>query len=236
MTTRSLNQSVRHIGKIIGYACLLAIGFLCIGLAVSSEREAYIKVIITSPGVAALSSALFLFLRDIMAHERQMFIRRREEMFEIGLASPMAEVAFNKHVEFCENYASKAGDILRALWGEGPSKNCLDYAQELSGIRSKHELWITPDIANPLKKFESVLGKMGTDSYITQDMQVGDERSKIIKKMYADWQDLIGVQKYGPDNKKDNLSVLEVFAWLQEVLGIIELTDLRKRILKGALK
>ncbi len=219
--------------KYIIYIILIVIGFVLIAFASISNWDDYIKIIATTPGLAAVSGVLFQLLRDTMTHERQLIVRYREELFETGCASHMAKVTFDKHVTFCEEYTNKASEILRALWAEGPSSMCLGYSQELNDIRVKHVLWITPDTAKQLRQFESVLAKIGADSFILTDIPVGDKRSAVTQKMYENWADLIGEKKFGAERVIDEQSVLDMIAWLQGVLGIMELTTLRKSILTG---
>ena len=215
------------------YTVIFIAAFVIISLAAALDISDVATIVVATPGVTILVGALYQLFRDNMAHERSLFIRYREELFETGCASHMAEVTFDKHVGFCEAYTSRASEILIALWKEAPTKKCIEYRNDLFEIRRKHALWITPEIVEQLQKFESVLSDIGANSGISASMPYGEDRSKLIQEMYSQWQDLVGEKKHR--HQQDTMSVLEIIAWLQDVLGIKELTLMRNNILESAI-
>jgi hypothetical protein len=55
--------------------------------------------------------------------------------FTIGAASHMANVAFDKHVEFCEKYTAAVNGALNTLFRRGPHQDILQDADKLVGTR-----------------------------------------------------------------------------------------------------
>jgi hypothetical protein len=62
-----------------------------------------IRNVIALPGVGALFIALFQLLRDEAAHVRALEIHDKQQSFNLGVTSHMANVALDKHVEFSES-------------------------------------------------------------------------------------------------------------------------------------
>lgn len=91
--------------------CVAAVSFISVSIPASE----LIKAVVAAPGVIALLAVLFQLMRDEAAHEKQVEKQLREFQFSIGSASHMANVAFDKHTEFCERYMSEVHETVRAL-------------------------------------------------------------------------------------------------------------------------
>src|SRR6266849_252248 len=109
------------------------------------------------PAVAALFGALFLLSRDSIAFDRSVRLEEAKNRFTVGATSHMANVAFDKHVQFCEEYVAEVSDTLTFLFRRGPHKDVLEKANALADIRTKWTLWVTPEIEAELVKFEGAL-------------------------------------------------------------------------------
>lgn len=80
--------------------------------AVLSFLAAYIipvtdtyKAFISSAGVTALFGMVWQALRDKDTFDRNRELKVREQAFGLGVVSHMADVVFDKQVEFSEKYA-----------------------------------------------------------------------------------------------------------------------------------
>ncbi len=93
---------------------------------------------------------LYKFWKDERAHERALDLQARQQEFTFAPASHMAIIAYDKHVQFSEEYLSKVNRTLTELWIEGESVKALERAKELSGIREKFAAWLTRDVEDQL--------------------------------------------------------------------------------------
>ncbi len=85
-------------------AIVLVVSFVAAWTLPASE---ILRGIVGLPGVAALFATLYQILRDQAAHERVIELQERQELFNLGVASHMANVAFDRHVQFSERYTTK---------------------------------------------------------------------------------------------------------------------------------
>src|SRR5580704_17009527 len=91
--------------------------------------------------------------REGIEHERSMFRAERQNAFSMGANSHMAAVAFDKYIEFCEEYVAALSNSLYALIEEGNKDQLLD-ARVLFDIRQKRAIWLSPEIDDALDGFE----------------------------------------------------------------------------------
>jgi len=161
-------------------------------------------------------------------------LKTLDQSFALGAASHMAEVTFDHHVQFCEEYANAFLERLPNLIGSGPSEKVEDISRELHKVRRKFELWITRDLATRLDKFEKAIFSMATDTILLRDLH-GPERLPIIERKQNTWLQVTGFIQTEPDGvvdeEKDHRAVLQA---LQMVLGVDRLTELRRRTLERA--
>jgi len=106
-------------------------------------------------GPLAVGLSKFLGDRSI---ERQKAQQSRELLetqnaFSVGATSHMATVAFNKHIEFCQEYVEEVYRALNALTEDGATAEPLD-ARRFTRIRQKWALWLTQEIERKLDHFE----------------------------------------------------------------------------------
>ena len=62
------------------------------------------KGIAVTPAIASLFFALFRVFRDEAEFQKKQFLQEKQQFFNLASTSHMANVAFDKHVEFCELY------------------------------------------------------------------------------------------------------------------------------------
>src|SRR5690349_16736868 len=98
-----------------------------------------------------------------------MELEEAKNRFTMGATSHMANVAFDKHVQFCEEYTQGVNEALVTLFRQGVHREALAKAIDLSVIRRKWVLWATPSIDTQLEKFEIALGKIGSNARLVED-------------------------------------------------------------------
>ena len=147
----------------------------------------------------------------------------------------MAETAFDKHVEFAETYVAKTNDALDVLFREGSTKLALGIAAELYAIRRKYVLWETKDVTIFLDKFERALREIGADEHLLEHVPVGENRTKLVEKVYATFAKIVGLVSL-PNEPTSEIAISNIIDQLREHLGINQLTSLRKHYLAEAIK
>jgi hypothetical protein len=125
-----------------------------------------------------------------------------QNAFSVGATSHMATVAFDKHIEFCEEYVKEVYKALDILIQDGTAEEPLD-PRRFSRIREKWALWLTNEMENKLDKFELKITQIigGPAQDVDANGPVSNERS--ITRNIAD---------------------------LREVLRTVELTALRNEL------
>jgi hypothetical protein len=127
----------------------------------------WITVVICLAGSALFGKGLPAFLKYLSDRsiERQKAQQSREllaaqNVFSVGVTSRMATVAFDKHIEFCEEYVKEMSEALHALIQNGKPEEMLD-TRRLSIIREKWALWLTHEIENKLDEVERRIRLVG---------------------------------------------------------------------------
>ncbi|MDD3101760.1 MAG: hypothetical protein PHE59_01265 [Patescibacteria group bacterium] len=195
------------------------------------------KGILTFPGIVALLSVLYQLWRDERAHERVIELQNKQQDFILGTASHMADVVYNKHVEFCEEYIDRVQEGFQELLRDGVSKNALIIGGDLIKIRQKHSAWLTQEIEKNLKPFEQALIKIGAKEGFLQDTRLlpGEERKKIVDEVYRSFGLVLGHET--PMSKEEaDMKIDTVIEKIREILGINILTDLRLKAAELAKK
>jgi hypothetical protein len=170
-------------------------------------------------------------------HRHRLDERSAENAFILSAASHMAQRAFDRHVEFCEKYVQEVNNGLRTLFEKGPTAEALNIAYSLSQIRREFVLWETKDVAAVLSQFEKALREMGADKYYLKNVPVGDNRSKLVDKIYGTFKNILGLDDLPnePNQPKEEIAAAYIIAYLQNHLGISELTNLRKHYITEAM-
>ena len=91
-----------------------------------------LRTLAAVPAVGATFAAMFQVLREDMAHERAVQMQEARNRFEIGIASHMANVAFDKHAVFREEYAAELYSALKTLFRKGPCGDVLTHVYNLA--------------------------------------------------------------------------------------------------------
>jgi len=151
----------------------------------------------------------------------------------------MANVAFDKHVEFCEEYVKEAHETLYTIFREGASEEVLKYAANLRRIQQKYAVWITTKIEQDLEPFQVALRQMGASAgYVAST--VGDrsatQRQQHINRMYTILAQVTGVKEWEGQELTDDLAVSSQIRQLRAILGTEELSKMRHTIVAKAVK
>jgi hypothetical protein len=113
--------------------------------------------LVSLTGSAAITGTLSKYLSD-RSIERMKAQQSRELL--VGATSHMATVAWDKHIEFCEEYVEEMYKALHTLIQDGRTDEPLD-ARSFSRIREKWALWFTHEIENKLETFERDITQIG---------------------------------------------------------------------------
>jgi len=197
-----------------------------------------LKGIAAMPAIGVLIWVLYQTARDHSAHEKQIELQKKRQFFDLGATSHMANTAFDKHVEFCEKYMIEVHKTLLALIQKGPTKDAITNANKLYGLRQEYSAWVTEEIAMELDKFESAVRSVGTRTGLAQSLSNSSSEAEKGLKARNETRDLFAKilgEYYGNDQTiDDDLSVEKVKTKIRDILGIEELTKIRKWIVSQA--
>lgn len=218
----------------IGFILILIISFVSASLLPITET---FKNIASIPGVSALFLILYKLWRDESAQNRAIELQNKQQDFILGTASHMAEVAYNKHVIFCEEYIERVEKGRQELFRDGPSRNSINIGRELVNIRQKHSAWLTKEIEDNLKPFEQALIKIGAKEHYLENakLPIGEERTKAVDEIYKSFGLILGHEN--PLNEEEaNIHIDKIVDKIRDILGIKILTSLRIKASDLALK
>lgn len=171
------------------------------------------------------------------AHERALAAADRETHFALGVSSHMANVAFDKHVAFCEAYAQAADKALNAIFREGPTVDAVYLSGALLEIRRAHAVWVTQEIDEKLQQFEYLFAEMGASAgYVagTLGMPEAAQRQEHIERMHKHLSILIGAREWNDEKLDEDKTVINTIRWLRKVLGTEELNAMRRAFVTRA--
>jgi hypothetical protein len=178
------------------------------------------------PGIGALFAALFQLARDDAQHQRKRALQHDQQRFDIGITSHMADVAFDKHVEFCEEYADELHATLSTLFMNGETERALEHASNLRNIQIRHAIWVTPEISSKLEPLEVALRKVGATVHVrrTSGMRMSPED---VEKLYDVFNRILDL-KVSPDGVTDEqIAITSILAKLRDILAVGQLLALR---------
>jgi hypothetical protein len=182
----------------------------------------------------SLSRDLEAFKAELeKAHAIQ--IEDAKNRFTVGAMSHMATVAFDKHVQFCEEYSTAVHGALLTLLRRGPHEDVLEDARKLGEIRERWSMWLVPEAEGQLDKFEGALRTIGANAYLLRELRADEDRTEAIKQAYGTFAAVMGWEKWKGEIVTRDLAADRVFDGLRKVLGIGELTQLRTELMKRAM-
>jgi hypothetical protein len=185
------------------------------------------------PAVLALFGALYQLGRDSIAHERTLILEETKNRFTVGATSHMAEVAFNKHVLFCEEYTEGVNRAFKTLFRRGPHEAVLEDADALADVRTRWSLWLTSQVEEQLVNFERALRAIGANAMLLADPGA-DGRTEAIKEAFSTLAAVLGLGNWRGEPVNEDVAARRIIEGLRNVLGVKELTDLRAKLVKRA--
>ncbi len=190
------------------------------------------------PSVAGLAVALFQLVRDRSSHQRNIEIQKKQQLFNLGATSHMANTVFDKHVEFCEKYLSEVHQLVVTLTKEGPTKNALEHAGKFYDLRIEYTAWITQAIEDKLMPFEEAIRKIGASGHLVEmlsgESAERENRLKAITEMNNIFREVMEICTDEP--KDETVTVKAVKNNVREILGVDELVDIRDYLVQESLK
>jgi hypothetical protein len=221
----------------LSWKVYLLLVLVAVGSATASallNLSEFMKSLFNLPVIGALSGMIVQIFRDQAAHERNILMQQKQQDYSLAVTSHMANVIFDKHVEFCEAYINALTNALFRLWASGPSRIALDVANDLKKVRQDRPTWIPKEIETKLIKFENGIAQIGIAHFAMDDLPPGEERSRYIRQGSNMFKIITGVKDEDSKELKD-IAASRVKKYLQGVLGIEELFNLRKKAISEAI-
>jgi len=194
----------------------------------------FLHEIMTLPGVGALFMALYQIVRDQAARERALELQVKQQLFNLSVASHMATVAFDKHVQFSEQYLVRMQQGLTELFQNGPTKESLKFCGDLADIRRAFMAWITKDLKDKITPFEEALYKIGASSIILNGLPVGEARDREVEQMYQIFSEVLTLPKE-EGSVNERVAPDRILSHLQHLLGVEQLSRLRAAVIDQAI-
>lgn len=151
---------------------VLAVAFVTFtAIAYVLPTETILAAIAGNVGVVALVGALFQLFRDQAAHEKEVWLRRDDQQFQIGATSHMANTVFDKHVVFCEEYMAEVRATVDVLVQRHATLHAVVHANRLYDIRRKHATWVTTAMSQRLSGFEDAVRTLGAKGHFIEEVR-----------------------------------------------------------------
>ena len=218
------------------YGILAAIFLLSITGASYIKASEFLKAIVGAPGVVSLLAALYQLARDQAAYEKQLDIQQRHFQFTLGAASHMANLAFDKHVEFCEKYMREIHEVMRTLFREADTPEARVHAGNFYKLRQDYAVWLTDEINENLSRFEDALRKLGANAHFIQKTsghgRYAEERLIKINDNDLLFSKILGLEE--TDGLNEEYALEAVKKKVKAILGVEELTKLRTHLVTQA--
>ncbi|MBV1881874.1 MAG: hypothetical protein KUG82_09590 [Pseudomonadales bacterium] len=196
------------------------------------------KGILASPLLLALLGAIYQVFRDQAKFEKDLMLQNKRQVFNIGATSHMANIAFDKHVEFCEKYMTEVHETFVVMFREGESESALKHAGNLLSIRKDHAAWLTKDMNEKLEPFEQALRDIGAAAhFLKKTAGVPHQSANRSKKMDEAFSKFSALMNFEDGKFVEGVcDIEEVKEIVKGFLGINELTKIREYLVSQAIK
>ncbi len=220
------------------YLGLSVIFLLSTGTYLLFPVESVMRYVAELPAIGALVAGLFQLVRDQAAFERQLALHQRQEAFGLGATSHMATVVFNKHVEFCEKYMAEVHDTVSTLFRRGPTKETFPHVARLVQLRRDYAAWLPREIDAGLEPFENAVNKIGALSELVAGLgsSVPEARGSAVKQSFKIFEEMLNIDGKLPVNNQPEFAAEKVKEHIRAVLGVDQLTALRRKLVQRALQ
>lgn len=195
--------------------------------AIVFPSESIARQLVAIPGTVSLIGVLYQLVRDEAAYQKSLLLQKSKHEFDLAITSHMANVAFDRHVLFCEEYLSEMHNAIVTLFQKGECVEMLQHAWELSNIKVRHRAWLTQEIESGLEPFESALRQIGAAARFYKSDPGGAVSSGKMDQASGLMFDIFGYKK--EDGEPSNVEVRDqaVIQKIRKILGIEELKYLR---------
>lgn len=156
-----------------------------------------------------------------------------QQLFNLGVTSHMANVAFDRHVAFSEQYISRMQKGLTELFQTGPRGESLKICSDLIDIRLSFRAWITEDLETKVMPFEDALRQIGAKNIVLEGLAPGTERTRVVNEMYEIFSDVTGLKREGQVDER--LAPRRIISHLQDLLEVQQLSRLRRAVVQAAI-
>lgn len=194
------------------------------------------KGVAAIPGIGSLIIALYQLFRDQASYEKQIALQQQQQFFNLGVTSHMANIAFDKHVEFCEKYMAEVHLTMFTLFQRGPTEKVSEHAAKLYLLRQEYAAWITAEISTNLDPFQNALSKLGSQARLVDAMKNENTTQKILLEMYDTFDNIMDLKKKDRDKINPDIAVENIKTRIRSILGIEELTLIREKVIKEAIR
>lgn len=219
------------------YGILASILVLSFGTALFLPTTDILHWVVTTPGLLALVGVGWQIFRDHAQYEKNLRLQHDQQHFVLGVTSHMADVAFDRHVAFCEKYIAQMQETLSTLFNEGPTEKCLALSSKLADIRLSFRTWLISDIQNKILPFEHALTEIAGMHIELKGLLPGDIRTQLVESMYNIFTDVLNLPRPEGRGEIDETVVAgRIMDHLQDILGVKQLVHLRIKLVDKAVK
>ncbi len=232
-STKGMRENMKY--RWTMYILYIFILFISLYFAQFVVVSDILRNIASVPGIGALFLLLAQLWRDNLAHQRTVELQNSEQDFVLGTASHMAQVVYDKHVVFCEEYMERLQEGFQNLMRDGATKEALNFGGDLVRIRLRHSAWLTTDMEVALKPFELGLINMGAKEHRLALETNSEARTRLVGEIYEIFGLILGDNK--PKTEEESLLALQKpIDYIRRILGIDAMTALRQKASDLALK
>jgi len=216
------------------YLVIILVFVVSFGGAWILPVDTIFKGIFSVPAVLALIAALFQLLRDEAQYLKSIELQQQQHLFSLGAMSHMANIAFDKHIAFCERYMAAVIAIAQTLSENGPLSLTDDHYYSLTDLHREFGAWVSSELTEKLLPFEKSVGELvcttydvnSTDEPCNEELREDSrKRAKLIFNQILRIN--LGYEGIEPD---DRLYFPAVIDKIREILDIDKLIALRKAL------
>ena len=217
------------------YILFIIVFMLSISLAYLMQVNETWRAVFALPAVGALFSVLYKIWREDASHLRDIELQNRQQDFMLATASHMANVVYDKHAIFCEEYMTGVQSGFQELLRDGVSKEAGDIGRKLVNVRQKHSTWLTSEIEAKLIPFEQALISIEAKNGLIDYLPIGEKRNQVIEEVYNFFRLIMG-HKTAKNDEEVAISLQKIIENIREILGVSMYTELRVTAAKLATK
>jgi hypothetical protein len=215
------------------YFALAAIAAISFWLTYTFNQSGLIAEPIAISAAGAVLGIIVQIFRDDAAFKKKQFLQDKNNDFILSATSHMANVAFDKHAAFAEEYVAEIHLCIASLIQTGPNKYASELACKLLTIRLKYTIWETESESKTLDGFEQALRTIGAQVDGLRDSPDSAARTKKLEEVYDIFNKVLGFEN-APKNLSDEIIWMVVIQKMRELLGISKLTKMRQNYINKA--